>query len=110
MSMNGMKKLRKMLCGELEEIAAKPELSAGDLETLDKLTDTIKNIDKIEIMSETGNYSQHGDWETRYDIGNSYKSRKSDRLADKLEKLLDDCHNSKERDAICDCIDRLNDL
>ena len=26
----------------MEEIASKPELSAGDLETLDKLTDTIR--------------------------------------------------------------------
>lgn len=105
--MNGMNKLKKMLCGELEEIAAKLELSAGDLETLNKLTDTVKNIDKIEMLEEPG-YSQRGSW--GYEKGNSYKSRKTERLAEKLEELLDDCRNGKEREAICNCIDRIKEL
>lgn len=102
-----MRKLRKMLCSELDEIASKPELSAGDLEALDKLTDTIKNIDKIEMLDQ-GDYSQRGDWETRIK-GNSYKTRKINRMADKLERLLEECQTSKERDAICDCIDRIKE-
>ena len=42
-----MHELKEKLCEELEEIARKPEMSAGDLEAAHKLTDTIKNIDKI---------------------------------------------------------------
>ena len=46
--MEYMHELKEKLCEELEEIARKPEMSAGDLEAAHKLTDTIKNIDKID--------------------------------------------------------------
>lgn len=79
MSMRALEDLREMLCDELDEIAKKQEMSAGDLETVHKLTDTIKNIDKIIIMDEDGGYSQAGDWEMEgrgnYGRGNSYASR-----------------------------------
>lgn len=82
MSMRTMEELRDTLCEELEEIARKGDLSAGDLETVHKLTDTIKNIDKIGMMEESGEYSQAGDWEIRgggrYDDGNSYGGRHRD--------------------------------
>ena len=61
--MEYMHELKDKLCDELEEIARKGELGAGDLEIIHKLTDTIKNIDKIEMMKEDGGYSQAGDWE-----------------------------------------------
>ena len=54
--------LKEMLCKELEKIAEKGELSAGMLETVHKLTDTIKNIDKIEMLEEEGGYSEGSDW------------------------------------------------
>lgn len=79
MSMKALDDLRDMLCEELEEIAKKPEMSAGDLETVHKLTDTIKNIDKICMMEEDGGYSQAGDWEVQgrgnYGNGSSYANR-----------------------------------
>ena len=80
--MEYMHELKEKLCDELEEIARKGELSAGDLEAVHKLTDTIKNIDKIEIMKEDGGYSQAGDWEMRgtYDRGRSYRGRKRDSM------------------------------
>lgn len=79
MGMHTYEKLRDMLCEELEEYAEKNELSAGSLEVIHKLTDTIKNIDKISIMEEDGEYSQAGDWEMEgrgnYGRGNSYANR-----------------------------------
>ena len=76
--MEYMYELKEKLCDELEEIARKPEMGAGDLEIIHKLTDTIKNIDKIEIMKEDGGYSQAGDWEMRgtYDRGSSYRRKR----------------------------------
>lgn len=76
--MEYMYELKDKLCDELEEIAKKGELGAGDLEIVHKLTDTIKNIDKIEIMKEDGGYSQAGDWEMRgtYDRGSSYRRKR----------------------------------
>ena len=81
--MEYMHELKEKLCDELEEIAKKGELGAGDLEIVHKLTDTIKNIDKIEIMKEDGGYSQAGDWEIEgraYNRGNSYARRKRDSM------------------------------
>ena len=80
--MDYMHELKEKLCDELEEIARKGEFSAGDLEAVHKLTDTIKNIDKIDMLEEDGGYSQAGDWEARgnysrdgYNRGSSYANR-----------------------------------
>lgn len=54
-----LNEIKEMLERELEEIAQKRELSAGSLETIHKLTDTIKNIHKI-VMLEEENYSDDG--------------------------------------------------
>ena len=62
-----MHELKDKLCEELEEIARKGELGAGDLEIVHKLTDTIKNIDKIEMLEEDDGYSRDGDYD-----GSSY--------------------------------------
>lgn len=82
--MEYMHELKEKLCDELEEIARKPEMSAGDLEAVHKLTDTIKNIDKIEMLEEDGGYSRAGDWEAdmrgTYGRGSSYRGRKRDSM------------------------------
>lgn len=89
--MKALYELKEMLCKELEEIAEKGELTAGSLETVHKLTDTIKNIDKIMVIEEEsgysdrggmysqrrdnqGRYSRDGDWEARgrFGVGHSY--------------------------------------
>ena len=59
--MEYMHELKEKLCDELEEIARKGELGSGDLEIIHKLTDTIKNIEKISMLEEDGGYSQGGD-------------------------------------------------
>lgn len=76
--MKALEKLRETLCEELDKVAKKNDMSAGDLEVTHKLTDTIKNIDKI-MMLEDGEegYSQDGGWMARgtYGSGNSYANR-----------------------------------
>ena len=90
MSKKAMYELRNMLCDELDELARKGDLGAGDLEIAHKLTDTIKNIDKIEMMEDDGysrdgdylrdgDYSRGGDWRAdmrgTYGRGSSYARR-----------------------------------
>ena len=90
MSKKAMYDLRDMLCEELDELARKGDLGAGDLEIAHKLTDTIKNIDKIEMMEDDGysrdgdylrdgDYSRGGDWRAdmrgTYGRGSSYARR-----------------------------------
>ena len=79
--MEYMHELKEKLCKELDEIARKGELGAGDLEIVHKLTDTIKNLDKIGMLED--GYSQAGDWEIEgraYNRGNSYARRKRDSM------------------------------
>ena len=73
MSTMTMNSLRKMLCDELEEIVNTGHISGSDLQTVHVLTDSIKNIDKIEHMEEEG-YSYNGDWKATgtYSNGRHY--------------------------------------
>ena len=132
--MEYMDKLRDKLCDELDEIARKPEMSAGDLETAHKLTDTIKNIDKIEILEEDGGYSQAGDWEMEgrgsYNRGSSYRGQRrdsrgrysregrgsrggysrhdaKDAMMEQMEMLMDQAGSEREREAIRRCMGQL---
>lgn len=47
-----MYELRRKLERELEEITAKNKLSNVDIEMADRITDAIKNIDKIKLLNE----------------------------------------------------------
>ena len=65
-----MKKLYEIkdrLCDELETYAGR-DLSAGSLETIDKLAHAIKNIDKVIEYAEEQEYSETGS----YNYGGSY--------------------------------------
>ena len=129
--MEYMHELKEKLCDELEEIARKGEFSAGDLEAVHKLTDTIKNLDKIEMLED--GYSQAGDWEIEgraYNRGNSYARRKRDSMGrysrdgrmmrggysrhdakeammEQMEMLMDQAGSEREREAIRRCMGQL---
>lgn len=128
MSMKVIYDLKDMLCAELDEIGKKGEMSAGDLETVHKLTDTIKNIDKIVMLEENGysrdeDYSRDGDWSANmrgnYGRGSSYARRGSHyvrghysrddarrSLADRMEDLMRDA-DGKDQETIQRCIDMI---
>ena len=115
--------LREMLCEELDEYNrdSKNGLNERALDTVHKLTDTIKNIDKI-MMAD--GYSGTGEWDAEgYMRGNSYRrgrdsmgrftSRDSgysrrgysrddgtDRAIDQLEDMLKDAGGESEHMAI----------
>lgn len=55
--MENMHKLKELLCRELDEFARRDSIESYDLDTIHKLSDTIKNLDKIEML-EDGGYSQ----------------------------------------------------
>lgn len=134
--MEYMHELKEKLCEELEEIARKGELGAGDLEIVHKLTDTIKNLDKIEMLEEDGGYSRDGDWEMEgrghYNRGSSYARRKRDsmgrysrewrdgrmdgrysrddakeRMIEQMEQLMNGTQNEREREIIKRAMEQL---
>lgn len=59
--MHELYELKEMLCKELEEYGQKGELTAGSLEVVDKLANTIKNLCKIIDMYEDDGYSSRGE-------------------------------------------------
>lgn len=80
--MMDMKALKDMLCKELKQYEARTKLNLADLDAVHKLTDTIKNIDKIEMLEDDGEMDEYS--EARYsrrggyaydDGGNSYARR-----------------------------------
>ena len=56
--MEYIEKIKKMLCKELDEYAMKQKLTGGDLDMIWKLTDTVKNLDKIKMLEDDGGYSE----------------------------------------------------
>lgn len=125
--MEYMYELKEKLCRELEEVARKPEMGAGDLELIHKLTDTIKNIDKIDALEGDG-YSRDGDWEMegrgRYNRGSSYARRRDSRgrytsdrrysrddakthMIEQMEQMMNGTQNEREREIIRRAMEQL---
>lgn len=108
-----MHKLREMLCDELENITEKGELSAGSLDVIDKLTHSIKSIDTIEAMENSG-YSRDGRYSYarggmgsrrgRYSRDNySYGYSRDDDMEElkmRLHEMLEDAKSEEERKMI----------
>lgn len=70
--MEYIEKIKKMLCKELDEYAMKQKLTGGDLDMIWKLTDTVKNLDKIEMLEDDGGYSEARGRGRSYMHGSSY--------------------------------------
>lgn len=125
--------LREMLCEELDEYNrdAKNGLNERALDTVHKLTDTIKNIDKI-MMLEDGDYSRTGEWEAdmrgsygrteNYSRGNSYANRGRhyvrghysrgdgrERMISDIENMMQDATGA-DRDAYKRALDILSNM
>lgn len=111
--MEYMHELKEKLCEELEEIARKGDLGAGDLELVHKLTDTIKNLDKIEMLEEDDGYSRAGDWEAdmrgTYGRGSSYRGRKRDSMG-RYSRNYRDGRMYSRAEAKEEIADRIEDL
>ena len=121
--MYDLRNLREMLCKELDEIADKREMSAGDLDAIQKLTSSIKNTYKIEML-EDGGYSRSGEWEGdmrgTYGRGSSYRGRHRDSMGrysrtdvrehmrSTLEDMMSDADDDKTREAIRRCMEQID--
>ena len=87
--MHALHELRDMLCSELEEYGKKGELSASSLDIVDKLTHTIKNLDKI-IENYDEEYSNRGMSYRGRSYGTDHRySRRYSRAGDMVERLRD---------------------
>ena len=119
--MKALYDLKDKLCAELDEIAAKPNMSTGDLETVHKLTDTIKNIDKIEAMDERGYSRRYLDDDLRgYGRGSSYarkhyvrghysRTDATENLRSQINDMMRETDDDRIKDALRRAIDMMED-
>lgn len=127
-----MHDIKDNLCMMLEEYGRTKQIKAADVEMLHMLTATIKNILKIEILEEAGEYERGGsrrsyddDYAERrrysYEGGssnashsyNSYDSGSSrdggrDHLRRQLEEMMKHAENGRQRDAIHECMRKID--
>lgn len=110
-------KLKDMLCEELEQIEKKGELSAGSLDTIHKLTDSIKNISKIEMLEEVSDYSEYSERKSyarrgsSYDGGSSYRGGGSySRKRDSMGRYSRADHRYSRADARTEISEHLEEL
>lgn len=126
--MEYMEKIKKVLCKELDEYGMKSKFSMADVDTIHKLTDTIKNLDKITMLEEGEGYSEMGEYP--YMRGSSYAGRRyakrdamgryssdmhgdmdrrysrddaKDHMMNKLGEMMEDA-DPKEREALKECM------
>ena len=126
-----MHMIKEKLMEELYEVEKKlknaggGKISAGDLEYIHKLTDTIKNIDKIEML-EDGGYSEATDFMgegrmygmsyeggssgargrrggRRDSMGRYSRAEGKERMAEKLREMMQEAEG-QEREAIRKCL------
>lgn len=115
-----MNKLKEHLLNELYEYENEVKRSPSgkptvpELDRIHKLTDTIKNIDKIEALED--GYSEAGEWRADGKMyGTSYARRrdsmgrysKTGDIIDRLHSMMNDAETSRKREAIKRCLAEL---
>ncbi len=139
MNMNTLEDLRDSLWTELEKIAREKTINATNLEHIYKLTDSIKNTYKIEML-ENGGYSEAAEWSAGGNYGNEssyanrgqhyvrghyshddgYSGRRDSRrrcsradgrsgMIEHLRDMMDDADNDKDREAIRRCLKQIEE-
>lgn len=106
--------LCEMLCEEIHKIQQKENITAGDLETLYKLTATIKNLGKIDEVRD-GGYSSAARSSNHYVRGHYSRSStpsgsrysRSGNMMRELEVFYDSARTERERDAIRRCMEMI---
>jgi hypothetical protein len=122
--MQALDKIKSMVEEGLDLMAKKGELSNSNLDTVDKLTHTLKSIETIQAMKDGYSngysngrrmYSYGDDWghsnAGENDLANSYGHYSygmgDNPLADRLRSMLDQAKSERDRRALQDCITKM---
>ena len=136
--MKSYEKIKEMLCEELEAIAKKGELTAGSLDTVDKLTHAIKSLETIMAMNEYSEdgYSNRGSYDgnvnsnsyaRRYtrEGGNSYarygnvrrdsmgrysRDEANDEIISRLHEVMEEAQNEQTKQEIRKLINKMENM
>ena len=111
-----MHKIKEMLLKELEEYEKKGNISMNSLDVIHKMTDTIKNIDKIEMLEDEQysreysrdgeNYSSDNDYSERRGYSNRYSRDESrDTMTRAFDEILAAAKTPEERETLKRCME-----
>ena len=87
--MRYMEELKEMLCDELDKIASKGELTAGTLDTVQKLTHSLKSVETIMAMEGYGD--SYDDWsyeDGSYEILDIVNEELFEKVAKEFDKIM----------------------
>ena len=128
--MENLYKMKELLERELDGYCKRGELSAGSLDVIHKITDTIKNIDKIMMLEGGGEYSRGGGRPIMYDNWDSYAGPRAgthyvagyyrrddgegytrddgrDAMRRRIHEMMDGA-SEKDREALRRCLDAMS--
>ena len=121
--------LKEMLCDELDKIASKGELTAGSLDTVQKLSHSLKSVltimamegygDSYDDMGYDGNYERGNrsyargrngrrDSMGRYTRGRSRRMYSGDDM-EKITEMMEEVEDPKVRHALQKALDKMED-
>lgn len=127
--MHNFDELKDMLVDKLDEYAEEGKLTISTLDTIHKLTDTVKNLCKIDMLEEAAEYTDN-EYSRRYGRGASY-ARKRDNMGrysresyrrgysrddarehmiDQIEDMMQNASTDKEREALRKCMTVLQNV
>ena len=120
--MRSMEELKELLCDELDKIAREGELTAGSLDTIDKLTHSIKSIETIMAMRGES-YAYGGDsyrggsyargrynrrsYQNRDARGRYSRYSMDDDIEEGLQDIMQEVDDPKVRTALQKAIDKM---
>lgn len=132
--MRYMEELKDMLCDELDKIASKGELTAGTLDTVQKLTHSLKSIDTIMAMEDYGDSYDDMSYERGGNRGSrergSYRNGRRDSMGrytsrgyargrsrrmysgddmEKITEMMDEVEDPKIRQALQKALDKMEE-
>ena len=132
--MREAKRVREQLCEMFDQYAQKGRMSSSDVEMIWRITDTIKNIDKIEMLEQGGysgddsfdgysgrhyvrghysrdsysgreGYAAYDGGSSNSSYGSSY-SRSKESMKEQLERMMHEAE-PREREAIKKCLEQM---
>lgn len=122
--MEHLHKIKDMLVRELEEFARKESIESYDLDMIHKLTDTIKNIDKIDMLEDGGHSGMRERGTPRtYEYDDDYSMRRRrdsrgrysrddgrDYMVNELESMMREAPDRETREKMERLVNRMKGM
>ena len=107
MSIKALNDIRDMLCEELDELARKGELGAGDLEIIHKAVSSIKNIANIR-----GTYGRGSSYRGRHrdSMGRYSRDDSREHMRRQLQDMIRDTDDDNVREVLRRCMTQMENM